>query len=286
MNVVVVLFNAALGWITLRFDLLTKTSNSATLFIEGIGNMKKLILSGLMLLASSGLVNADIITQWNFNSITPGDVSTATPSTGSGSLSLVGGVTHPSTGSTGAGSSDLATTNLAFQTSTYAAQGTGNLTRGVQFNIDTTGWSDITVSWDQRLSNTAANTWRFQYSLDGSTFVNSTQFTFTPAATGTGDVWYNGRSVDLSSIAGVANNANFAFRIVAEFDPNAGNYLAARSTSSYATSGTSRFDMVSVSGITAVPEPASMVLLGVAGIGGLAFRQFRRKTNSSESVAS
>lgn len=239
-----------------------------------------------MLLASSGLVNADIITQWNFNSITPGDVSTATPSTGSGSLSLVGGVTHPSTGSTGAGSSDLATTNLAFQTSTYAAQGTGNLTRGVQFNIDTTGWSDITVSWDQRLSNTAANTWRFQYSLDGSTFVNSTQFTFTPAATGTGDVWYNGRSVDLSSIAGVANNANFAFRIVAEFDPNAGNYLAARSTSSYATSGTSRFDMVSVSGITAVPEPASMVLLGVAGIGGLAFRQFRRKTNSSESVAS
>lgn len=38
--------------------------------------------------------------------------------------------------------------------------------------------------------------------------------------------------------------------------------------------------------LSAVPEPTSMLLLGVAGVGGLAFRRFRRKTEKSEAVAS
>ena len=45
-------------------------------------------------------------------------------------------------------------------------------------------------------------------------------------------------------------------------------------------------DNLSVSSISAVPEPASMLLLGVAGVGGLAFRRFRRKNAISETLAS
>lgn len=224
---------------------------------------------------------ASVITQWNFNSGADNDTATGTltPAIGGGVASTVGGSTGTfASGDASGGSTDPNVgDDSAWNLTTWAAQGTGNKSRGAQFSVSTVGYTGVTVSFDQRLSNTAANTWRFQYSIDGTNFVDGTQFTFTPAPTGTGDVWYNNRSVDLSAIAGVANNANFAFRIVAEFDPTLGNaYVAARSTSSYGTTGTSRFDMVTVSGITAVPEPASVTVLSLV-FAGVAYRQRRTR---------
>jgi hypothetical protein len=56
----------------------------------------------------------------------------------------------------------------------------------------------------------------------------------------------------LTAISGVNNNTNFAFRFVSEFENTAANtantnYVPANS-SSYGTSGTMRYDMVTVSG--------------------------------------
>lgn len=238
---------------------------------------------GFGLLASvTTPLQAEVVVQWNFNTITPGNISTATPSTGFGTLSLLGGVTTPTSGSNGAGSSDTATPNLAFQTTTYAAQGAGDRTRGVQFLASTVGFEQIQVSWDQRHSNTSSRYWALQYTVDGSNWIE-----YTATGTGTlsglyvgdaGDTWFNQRSADLSGVAGVANNANFGIRLLAAFDPNTGTgYAASNSASSYAGSGTARFDMFTVSGITAIPEPSSMVGLGILGGAGLLRVRLRKK---------
>jgi hypothetical protein len=68
------------------------------------------------------------------------DANTATgttsPFVGAGSASLIGGITSSfASGDATGGSSDPATgDDSGWQTTTYAAQGAGNKTRGVQFN--------------------------------------------------------------------------------------------------------------------------------------------------------
>lgn len=210
------------------------------------------------------------ITQWNFNSSIPdGDTGTGTtdPSVGSGTAATVGGTTASiASGAASGGSSDPATEdNSGWNTSSYPAQGTGNKTAGVEFVVSTVGFQSLTFSFDIRHSNTAANTIVVQYSTDGTTFVDAQTFTFTPAPTGTGDTWYD-RSVDLSTITALNNNPNAKFRVVSAFDPDAGEYLASRSTSNYGTSGTMRFDMVTITGsplaaptITTQPQSQSIV---------------------------
>jgi hypothetical protein len=191
------------------------------------------LLTGLLLVATAA--RADLITQWTFNSLPFDGLSstgTTTPETGVGTLLTVGGVTNPSFNA-GDGSSDPAAAldDSGYQTSNYPALGVGNKTGGIEFAVSTLGFTGIQVSFDNRHSNTSANTLRLQYSVDGSTFTDSLQYTFVPAATGTGDTWYNTRSADLSGILGLNNNANAKFRVVTEFDPGTGNYLASRSTS-------------------------------------------------------
>ena len=240
---------------------------------------KQIITAAVAAVLSSSSAFAATVTQWNFNSNPPDATSTpatgtTSPSVGAGTIGTVGGVTTPGF-SSGNGSSDAAGTfdNSGYQTEGYpSANDAGNKTAGIEVAVSTVGFEDIMVSFDQRHSNTSANTVRFQYSTDGITFVDSTQFTFTPAASGTGDTWYNNRSIDLSSVAAADNNPNFKFRVVSEFDPGTGTYLASRSTSTYA-GGTYRFDMVTVSGTAAVPEPAT---LGVIALGSLIALRRRR----------
>jgi hypothetical protein len=199
-------------------------------------------------LGSSAL--ADVITQWNF------EAQTFSASTGTGLASLVGGTTN--TFATGFGG----TGTFALNTSTYAVQGTGDRTRGVQFSGSTAGYDSITLTWNERHSNTSANTVAVFASVDGTNWTEVQVFTFTPAASGTGDTWYQ-RSVSLD--ASYANAANFGFRVLAAFNPGSSGYLASRSTSTYAAGGTLRFDDVTISG-NLVPAPGAAALLGLAGL--------------------
>jgi hypothetical protein len=244
--------------------------------------MSRCFLLSLVVVFCGDVARGEIITQWNFNTITPGNIATALPSTGSGSISLIGGTTTPTSGSTGTGSSDTASPNLAFQTTTYAAQGTGDLSRGVQYGVSTVGFQDIRVTWDQRHSNTSSRFWALLYTTDGSTW---NTFSATGAGTDsglyagvTGDTWFNQRTADLSGIAGVNDNPNFGIRIVASFAPGLSSYTASSPTGTYATSGTARFDMVTISGsISAIPEPSSVLLTAAVACGYLSRRPWRRK---------
>jgi len=233
------------------------------------------LASALALSVACSAASADLITEWNFNSV-PADASTSTgsllPSTGAGSAVLVGGVTSSfSSGAAGNGSSDPATVDdSGWQTTTYAAQGAGDRTRGVQFNVSTVGYTDIGFEFDLRHSNTSSRFVQVQYSTDGVLFNDVAGF----EATLGGDAWYNDRAVNLSGLAGVDNNANFAIRIVAMFAPSSVAYAPSNPTSTYGTAGTWRFDMAQVTG-SPVPVPAALPLL-LSGLGLVAAVRRRR----------
>lgn len=227
-----------------------------------------------LLFLSALPLSAVTITQWNFNS-SPADASDTTGSTspaiGSGTASLRSTTSLFASGNSGAGSTDPTTTDdTAWGITTFPASGS-DMTAGVQFLIDTTGYESITVSYDVRHSNTSSRYQAVQYTLNGSTWTSATFF-----AAAAGDAWINNRSVNLSAIVGANNNPNFGIRILsasqfAATGAGTSSYVAATTGSTYAAGGNWRFDMVTVSG-TVIPEP-SAALLGGLGVLGLLRRR-------------
>lgn len=232
--------------------------------------------AALVLGALSTHAQAEVVTQWDFNSVPPdASVSSGTllPSVGLGTASAVGISTSGfSNGDADGGSSDPASgDDSGWQTSGYAAQGTNDKGRGVQFAVSTVGFEDTVITYDLRHSGSSSRYEQVQYSLDGTNFIDIATF-----EGGAGDTWFNGRSVDLSGIAGVDNNPLFAFRVVATFAPGTSAYAASNAGSNYGTTGSWRFDMVTVS---AAPVPESetyaMMLAGLGLVAGVV-RQRRR----------
>jgi len=247
-----------------------------------MNHLKSSILTAALALVSLTSANAQtIITEWNFNSPIPDaqpTTGTTSPSIGVGTITLVGGTTANAFAGGSTADTSTTTDNSRYPITGFPALGTGSKTAGIQFDVSTVGFTDISFAYQIRHSNTAANTHALLYTLDrlASTpvWTEAAQFTFTPAASGTGDTWYS-RSVNLISISGLNENANAAFRIVSAFDPVTGNYLASRSTSTYATTGIFAFDLVQVSGI---PEPSSATLLGLGFLALIGLRRLNRKS--------
>lgn len=256
------------------------------------------LLTAAATAATIGAANADTITLWNFNSTTP-DANTTTgitsPAIGSGTASVLASLTQSfASGDASGGSSDPATgDDSGWGLTTFPAVTTGSGTAGARFAVSTVGFTDIQLSLDLRTSNTASRYWQFQYSTDGISFtaiggstVNGVSHVLT---SGGGDFWNNGWSVNLTGISGVDNNSSFAFQIVSIFSPEAFTQAttpftaynaseAFRASNSddraYASSGTARLDMVTVSG-TVIPEPTTWAL---GGLGIAALLIFRRRT--------
>jgi hypothetical protein len=212
----------------------------------------------------AGLAQAQDITVWRFNlGVLP---ASPVPDSGPGTATAIGGTGGAANGGS---PSDTASgtppTNQSWNLTGYPAQGTASGTAGVQFNVPTTGFDAINVAWDTRASNTASRWTQLQISTNGSTFTN---FGGPIEHTAGGDQWMV-RSFSLASVPGVANNPNFAFRVVAIFSPNAFNngatpvaanagYQAANLTSVYPGTSALRYDRVTVSGTARPFSPVSV----------------------------
>ena len=107
---------------------------------------------------------------------------------------------------------------------------------------------------------------RFQYALDGKTFTSDGLVNegVIEASEG-GDVWQAEHRVNLKGIAGAADNALFAVRIVSIFAPGSSQYLPSSPSGNYAASGTIRLDLVRVEGVS-VPAPAAATLSVVGAV--------------------
>ncbi len=200
-------------------------------------------------------VRADIITQWNFNSVPPNgqpNDGTFTPNIGVGTRALFGGLTEtPFSAGSPADPANAAGDNSAWRVQTNAPQGAESGGRGVEFGVSTVGYSGITVTWDQRYSSTSSRYMQLFYSVTGEVPFTALPVYFSPPSGATGDNWVTGQTADLSSVPGVANNPNFRFRIAAVFAPDTNLYEAASALPQdvYGVGGnTQRYDMVTVSG--------------------------------------
>jgi len=201
----------------------------------------------------------NIIAQWNFNSPSPDNsvgTGTTSPSTGSGIASLVGGATAAfATGDTNrdpVGTND----NSGWNSATYPGQGTGNKTRGVRFQVSTVGRQNIVVAWASQSSNTGSKYARLQYTTNGTDFID-----FPTGVTNANS--YLPHTNSLAGFPGVADNPNFAFQIMAEFESTALNdantHCVPVNSANYMTTGTMRYDLVTALG-SAIATTAPAVL--------------------------
>jgi len=205
--------------------------------------------------------HADEIAIWNFND------SNLTVDHGTGTLvsNIIAANIQFAAGTTNnARQGDIAGQALSLQGGTSTA----NNGRNITINVSTVGFANIVFSFATQGTSTGFNSNQFQYSLDGTNFVNFGSPYIPAAAFGAIPIVFT-----LSSITGLNNNPNAAFRIV--FNG------AASST------GTNRLDNIVVEGSsTTIPEPTSAVLLvsGVSALIGL--KRKRRKVANSATSAS
>jgi hypothetical protein len=194
---------------------------------------------------------------WNFNQLTfPTSLASPAPWFGTGTASPVGSCNLPGT-SPFAGSVDpndgpgfgLGTTNFSWGTDNYPLTGSNKL-NGVQFNVSTVGAQNISISYESRVSATASDYERVQYTTNGGATWVDYPSSSTFGGVGTTYLQYTNSFL---GFPGVDNNPNFGVRIVTEFQSTASYGISSNAAylgtaNTYGTAGTVTYDRVAIWG--------------------------------------
>ena len=223
-----------------------------TNFVVVVTGASGAVTSSVASLLSVG--NTGTLAFWNFNLPSfPTTLNSPAPWFGVGTASAtncttLSGATDPADGP-GFG---LGSVNYSWGTTTYPLTGS-NKQCGVQFNVSTVGAKNIAVSYDSRVSATASDYERLQYTTNGTDWIDYPSSSTFNGQFGTGNAGYLSFSYSLAGFPGVANNPNFGIRVVTEYQSTAtygigttNNYIGTANT--YGTSGTVTYDIVNISG--------------------------------------
>ena len=202
------------------------------------------------------------IAKWTFETSAPTTAGSFAPEIGSGLASAFHASASTYSSPAGNGSAH------SFSSNTWAV---GDY---YQFQVSTTGYSNINITWDQISSNTGPKDFSLLYSTDGLTYLNAIS-SYTVLANATPNTWSSATPVsttsysfDFSGISAINNQAAVYFRL-RDFDTISAN------GGTVAAGGTDRVDNVAV---TVIPEPTTYALL--AGVATFAIVLWRRKVNA------
>lgn len=227
----------------------------------------KRILTSLFMTAALGLTaQAQVeIKKWDFNTPIIGDsdrnTGTMEPASGVGTpAEAIGGVGFRF-GTVAGGSSEASSDSSMLRLGTnlggdgFPAATNANKTAGLQLMVNTAGYQNIKVSWEQENSDSASKYWRVQYTTNGVDWIDDAVVIANPlgpVGNETGTPTWQILNNDFTGKPGVDNNPNFGFRLVSEFESTATgsgtNAYVANSGGTYGTSGTMWLDLFTFTG--------------------------------------
>ena len=204
--------------------------------------MKKILTLFIVLLCRYVANAQTVIANWTFESSSPTTAGPISPEVGSGSATGFHAGTSAYSSPAGNGSSK------SFSSTAWAS---GDY---YQFQVSTTGLSNIAISFDQNGSGTGPSQFKLQYSTDGTSFADWASYTI-PSNAGSAVNWVANSvnntsnltsfSFDLSSLSQLNNKANIYFRIAC-------NGTTSINGGTVANSGTGRVDNVIITAGSAI----------------------------------
>ena len=206
------------------------------------------LLIASAVIATASAASADVIAGWSM----PTAVTATTAATYSYGAANLGALVSGSMLSGTHSSASTAWSSPAGNGSTYALSSNAwNVGDYYQISLATTGYSGVSVAWDQTRSSTGPAGFEAVLSVDGgSTFSSLGSYTVNQVS------WSATVPVTTSSFASLASAADNQASVIIRFK------VVTAGTST--TTGTNRIDNISVTG--AVPAPGAIALIGLAGL--------------------
>lgn len=218
------------------------------------------LLIASAVIATTSAASADVIANWSMSTAVAAATTGTNYTYGAADLGAL------TSGTSLSGFHALAATTWsspAGNGSTYSlSSNTWSTGDYYQVSMATTGYSDISVSWDQTRSSTGPAAFSLSMSTDGGASFTTLLASYTvvqAGLTGSGTTTWNATTnqtgFTTTTVVGIsaANKGNVLFRF--------------SSLSTTAAAGTGRVDNISVTGaVVPVPTPGAIALIGLAGL--------------------